>query len=248
VEVGLLGSGGWIPTETRETCAAYAREGSRLLLVDAGTGLRRLLAHPELLDGVDGVDLVLTHFHLDHVVGLAYLPGLGLPAPPTVWAPGAALYGTPSHELLSRLVGPPWFALGLDSVVGEVHELEPGSLDVGPFPLRIRRQERHAQPTLALRIGDDVAYCTDTAYDPANAEFAAGASVLVHEAWHAADTSSDDGHTAAGDAARLAQAAGVSSLVLIHLNPAHDDHAATLAAARAVFPATELGHDLRRVV
>jgi hypothetical protein len=29
--------------------------------------LRRLITAPELLDGVERIDIVLTHFHLDHV-------------------------------------------------------------------------------------------------------------------------------------------------------------------------------------
>jgi len=84
----LLGSGGWMPTSERETAALYLRRGDHVLLVDAGTGLHRLVEHPELLQGAERVDIVLTHFHLDHVIGLSYLPGLALTEKPFVWARG----------------------------------------------------------------------------------------------------------------------------------------------------------------
>ena len=37
----LLGSGGWIPTATRETTCVLVRDGEHALILDAGTGLRR---------------------------------------------------------------------------------------------------------------------------------------------------------------------------------------------------------------
>jgi glyoxylase-like metal-dependent hydrolase (beta-lactamase superfamily II) len=37
-----------------------------------------------LLADAESVDIVLTHFHLDHVVDLSYLPALPLREPPTI--------------------------------------------------------------------------------------------------------------------------------------------------------------------
>src|SRR5687767_10317490 len=103
----LLGSGGWIPTSKRETCAAFVRHGPHVLLIDAGTGIQRLVEQSDLLAGVESVDIVLTHFHLDHVVGLSYLPALALPEPPTIWGAGKRLAGVPTGSVLERLLGPP---------------------------------------------------------------------------------------------------------------------------------------------
>ncbi len=49
----LLGSGGWLPTDRRETTCVLLREGSDALLLAAGTGLRRLVTDAGLLDGVE---------------------------------------------------------------------------------------------------------------------------------------------------------------------------------------------------
>ena len=88
------------------------------------------------------------------------------------------------------------------------------------------------------------------------AEFAAGASVLLHEAWYnGADPLTDASaralrpgyaaHSEATAVARIAVDAGVGRLVLMHLNPLHDDayHQRMAATARAGFARTELHPD-----
>ncbi|MGH7338266.1 MAG: MBL fold metallo-hydrolase, partial [Myxococcota bacterium] len=89
-----LGTNGYFPTQGRQTMSyllvatgaassagsgAGSSAGSRAALVlDAGTGLGRL-AEPELaelLAPIERLDILLTHYHLDHVVGLSFLPGI----------------------------------------------------------------------------------------------------------------------------------------------------------------------------
>ena len=212
------------------------------MLLDVGSGASRLLGRPELLEGADRLEIVLTHFHLDHVVGLSYLPGIDLEK--RVWATGACLYGADSAAVLGRLVAPPFFGVELEDVVGEVVEIEGPEFEIGPLRMRARVQERHTHPTLALRVGDDLAYCTDTAYDEANADFAAGARLLCHEAWHAAPETADEVHTASGEAARIAREAGVGELVLIHVNPLLRSDDELLADAVSGFDRATVGADL----
>ncbi len=244
MEVRLLGSGGFVPTGERETCCLYVRRDDDVLLIDAGTGLRRLVTDATLLDGVRRVDIVLTHFHLDHVMGLLFLPAL--PVRPHVWAPGALLGGAPAVDLLERLLGPPFLLRrpsDLEQYVAEVHELAVAEVPVGRFRLQGRVQNRHPDPTLALSVDGRLAYCTDTAYDEGNAAFAVGAPLLLHEAFVAADRTDDEGHSAAGEAGRIAAAAGVEQLCLIHINPRQRDDAELLRFARGRFAASEVGRD-----
>jgi ribonuclease BN (tRNA processing enzyme) len=244
----LLGSGGEMPTGRRETCAALVRHGSRALLIDAGTGARRLATDKDLLEGAERLDVVLTHFHMDHVCGLLYLSVLDLPL--VVWGPGRALYGRPTAEILRRFISPPLSAHPLEDLAQVVEELALGDLEIGPFALRTRRQGAHSDPTLALRFGDELVYCTDTGGEDETVAFAARARVLCHEAWFREDQ--DDGdkpaHCSAPYAGRLARAAGVERLVLIHLDPSMPDHEGVLAAARAEFGGTVLGEDGLEVV
>ena len=210
-------------------------------MIDAGTGLRRLVTDPALLESVRSIDLVLTHFHLDHVVGLSYLPAITPPV--TVHGPGAALYGQPTRTVLGRLLGAPLFAAPLDALVAGVEELGPGELALGPFTGRVRAQRRHPHPVLGLRLGDELAYCTDTGHDPGTVAFAAGVRTLCHDAWSHAGCPSTGAHSTAGDAARLGREAGAREVILIHPDPTLPDDAPLLAEARAEHPGARLGED-----
>ena len=94
------------------------RRGEDALVLDAGTGLQRLVADPALVDGVRRLDVVLTHFHLDHVCGLAYLPALPVrPKAPIACAPASSSRTSPSSpasngEIGARRRGPSRSALG----------------------------------------------------------------------------------------------------------------------------------------
>jgi ribonuclease BN (tRNA processing enzyme) len=243
----LLGSGGWIPTTKRETCCAFFREGSHALLIDAGTGVQRLVEQPDLLRGVEEVDVVLTHFHLDHIVGLSYLPALSLLEPPTIWGPGQLLTGASTPSLLERLLSPPLFSAPLGEIARAVREIRLKEFDIESFPIATRVQALHAEPTLALRIADVLTYCTDTAPDPGNVGFAAGSRVLLHEAWYAQESSEDGNHSAGGDAGRIAREAGVDHLVLIHINPLQESVEALAASAAREFPNARVGVDLEEL-
>jgi len=238
MEVRLLGTGGWLPTDERETACVYVRSGPDVLLLDAGTGARRLVTEPALLEGVERLHVVLSHFHLDHVMGLAALAGLELER--EIWMPARLLAGLPADEVFERLVGPPFFT-GAD-VVGTPREVE-GDHELGPFAIEIRVQPQHPGKTIAVKVDGRLAYCTDTAYDSENVEFARGASVLLHESFWSGDTTDDRGHTAAGEAGQLAAESGVERLVLVHINPEDCDDDELATSARAHFSASEVGRD-----
>ena len=229
-----------MPSDRRETACALVRDGDRALLIDAGTGARRLM-DSSLLDGVERLNVVLTHFHMDHAVGLFYAADLasGL----EVWAGGETLEGIPSGALVERLLASPFAPPGFLDRFGDVHEVPLGTVDVGGFSLTTRVQRLHSNATLALRIGDALAWCTDTGYDRENEGFARGVSILFHEAFVAGDGGGGEFHTSSGEAGRLAAAAGVGRLVLIHVDPALEDDATLLRDAQRHFPATVVGTD-----
>jgi ribonuclease BN (tRNA processing enzyme) len=237
----LLGSGGWMPTDERETTCLYVRGGDHVLLVDAGSGLRRLLTEPELVHGVRRLSVLLTHFHIDHISGLPFLHDLERIPEREILGPGAAVLQTSTEQLLRRLLEPPFFpSPGLPAAIREV---EPPRMRIGDLEVELRIQRRHPHPTLAVRLGRDLALCTDTAYDEENAGFVEGVRVLCHEAFRAGETTDDPGHTSSGEAARLAAAAGVDRLVLVHVNPELRDEEELLRFARPHFPATVVGRD-----
>lgn len=253
MEMVILGSAGWVPQADRMTTCVAVRTGSTLVLLDAGTGLARLreprFAH--LLPPQGSVDILLSHLHLDHTAGLTFLPALWSDIPTTIHVPPVEVTGY-GPEVLERLVGPPFFPHGFAGfpMPVTIATLGLGPASVGGLPLVVRSQS-HPGGSLGFRLGDRLAFLTDTPYDPAAAEFAAGVDVLVHEAWSIGRDDPEElrrglgGHTSAQDAARLALAAGAGELLLSHLTPLRDDgyYAQMLERARDIFPHTHLCAD-----
>ena len=238
MRVTLLGSGGWMPTDERETTCVLVVKGSTALCLDAGTGLRRLATEPEHLAGIERLHVVLTLWHLDHTIGLSFSPAMRVPV--ELWGP------PPADELVHRLLDPPFLfgdAAAVAQCIAAVHDLAPPGVRVGPFDVRVRVQPLHPSTSRAFRIDGELAVCTDTAYDEGNVDFVRGAKVLLHEAYWPGEASDDGMHTAAGEAARLAAAAGVERLVLTHAHPVHRHDDAVLRDARKHFANTTLATD-----
>jgi ribonuclease BN (tRNA processing enzyme) len=227
-----------MPTDERETTCVLVVKDRTALALDAGTGLRRVATEAERLEGVDRLHVVLTHWHLDHTIGLGFLPAIRVPV--ELWAP------PPAEKLVHRLLDPPFLfgdASAVEQCLAAAHDLEPPKMQIGPFEVRVRVQPLHPSTSRALRIDGELAVCTDTAYDEGNVEFVRGAKVLLHEAYWPGEASDDGMHTAAGEAARIAAAAGVDRLVLTHAHPVyrHDDE--VLRDAQQHFANVTLGRD-----
>jgi len=256
--VTLLGTSGWMPSDSRETTCFACRDGDTLLVLDAGTGLRRLLtpAHATLLDGVREVHLLLTHFHLDHTCGLAYLPGVFAGRRVVLHAAATEVTGVDPEAAVAGLLRKPYNPRNWEDL--SEYRLEPlaaGANNVVGHRVLVRAQQ-HSDASVAYRIDDSVVLATDTMADPGTAEFSAGVGLLLHEAWYNdADPRTDEvpaalrpgyaAHSEVSAVARLAAQADVGRLVLMHLNPLHDEsyYFAQQAAARAAFARTDVRAD-----
>jgi ribonuclease BN (tRNA processing enzyme) len=236
----ILGGGGWFPAHGRHTATALLRTGPHAIMIDAGTGVSRMIERPELIDGCESLDIVLSHFHLDHIAGLAYLPALDLCDQTRVWGPGELLYGSSTFDVLERLTHEPVHPVPLEQQHIDVRELPADEVELAGVRVAIRRQDRHTAPTLAFRFEDQLTWITDTAYDPDAARFAAGSELLAHEAWFVADAPRNETiHSSASQAAQVAVDAGVERLLLIHLPPFQESVDHLVAEARATAPLAE---------
>ena len=255
MRVTLLGTIGWMPSDRRETTCFACRAGDSLFIFDAGTGLRRLRepAQAALLDGARDVHLFLTHYHLDHVCGLAYLPGVLPGRELVIHAPAAELNGVDPEGAVAGLLRRPYNPRDWEDLTDlRLQPVVAGANEISGHTVRVRAQ-RHSDVSVAYRVDDAFVLATDTGIDPKTAEFAAGVGLLLHEAWYnAADPRTDEmppqmhagnaAHSEAGAVAGLAADAGVGRLVPMHLNPLYDESYYTTleAAARAVFPRTDV--------
>jgi ribonuclease BN (tRNA processing enzyme) len=240
----ILGGGGWFPAHSRHTACALLRDGDSAIMIDAGTGVGRLVERPELLEGVQRLDILLTHFHLDHVAGLAYLPALELSCQTTIWGPGLSLYGTSTEKLLEWLSTEPFHPVPLGDQDISVRDLPTGEIELAGVRIETRRQDRHSAPSLGFRFDDLLAWITDTAYDPGSAPFAAGCRMLAHEAWFTSEAPRNPTiHSSAAEASVVAAAAAVDRLALIHVPPFQESVEQLALEAQAVFPRSLVVHD-----
>lgn len=119
LDVIFLGTAGATPTATRTTAATLVRRGGERLLVDCGEGTqRRLLGSAAGLADLDTI--LLTHLHLDHVLGL---PGLLSTFALRDRDAPLSLYGPPGTRAFMRSLAP---LLGRLTFPLAVVEIEPG--------------------------------------------------------------------------------------------------------------------------
>jgi phosphoribosyl 1,2-cyclic phosphodiesterase len=238
------------------TSCVEVRCGSTRLILDAGTGLRRL--GDALLAELGGAPLeatlLLSHFHWDHIQGLPFFVPAYLPQ--TRLGVVGAFQGTRTlRDTLSKQMQEPHFPVRLDDLgcALDLREVRPGQVfNVGEATVRVARLN-HPGGVLAFRIehdGRSMVYATDTEHyaciDPVLQRLAEGADVLVYDAQYtpeeyagvAGRSKVGWGHSTYVAGVEVARAAGVGSLVLFHHDPQRSDAgvAAIEEKARALLP------------
>jgi phosphoribosyl 1,2-cyclic phosphodiesterase len=237
------------------SCLAVRRAAGEYLVLDCGTGARRLGQEIERGRGnrPARIDILFTHYHLDHTEGLSLFSPL--------YAPGARirLHGVPPpgrtlRETFETLVAPPYFpvAIATSPALVEYAELNGGPVAFGDLSVSVL-PVNHPGGCHAYRIereGRKVVYATDhehgdPATDAAFQRFVEGAEHLIYDAMFLPEEYAKHrgwGHSTWIDGVQLARAAGVRNLVLFHHDPDRTDDALDelLRCARAEFPATTI--------
>jgi phosphoribosyl 1,2-cyclic phosphodiesterase len=252
--VRFWGTRGSIPTPGPQTaryggntaCVSLSGPDGRLVILDAGSGLRplghELMAHR---NGAITADILLSHTHWDHIQGLPFFKPLSAPGN-TFCIFGAAQEGVALEEILRRQMDPMVFPVPLRALAAaiQVKEITEGEVVLSGLTVRAFRL-RHPGTTLGFRLapeagGRDFAYLTDNelgegARYPVGAdwrrrlvEFLGGTDTLIHDAMYAeqiVQARCGWGHSTPRQAVRLAVEAGCRRLILFHHEPEHDDAA-----------------------
>ncbi len=258
---------GWIPAHGRHTCCYCVEYDGRLILLDAGTGAARFSepAHAAMADKYDKVTILLSHYHLDHIAGLIYLPHFFKGKEVHIAGPGKAIYGAGVKEILTTLTTSPYFSRSVTDFPMKIHfhNLRTGRKKIDDLEIKTVLQE-HSDPSLGIRIEDSVCYCTDTT-TTFSASFAANSKILLHEAWfdkkdysaliHQMESSPDarkalSSHSNVEAVGETASDAQVEALMLIHLNPDYSPRRLTAleTQAKAIFPNSFLAKEGKSLV
>lgn len=229
------------------TACVEVRCGDHRLILDAGTGIRplgRVIAD----EPPAAVDILFSHTHLDHVVGLPFFaPAMMAGRSIGLWA-GHLLPELTLEGALRRLMAPPLFPVPVDILAADLsfHDFRAGDL-LRPRPgITVRTAPLpHPDGATGYRIehgGRAVAYVTDLEHRPGAidrtvVDLVRGADLLIY------DSTYDDaefagrigwGHSTWQEALRIADAGSVGQVALFHHDPGRDDAAVDRIAASAM--------------
>jgi phosphoribosyl 1,2-cyclic phosphodiesterase len=233
------------------TSCVEIRCGGRLMIFDGGTGLR-LLGNELMATGHPAeLDLFYSHTHFDHICGLPFFaPCYDERSSLHIWA-GHLNNSKNIEAVINKMMIAPLFPIPMgifaakiaftDFAAGDVLTPHPGIvLRTGPL--------NHPNGATGYRIeyGDKtVAYITDTEHrpgvrDPNVLALIRSADVMIYDGSYTDDeypSHQNWGHSTWQEGVRLADAAGVKTLIIFHHDPGHDDAfmdqiAADAAAAR----------------
>ncbi len=241
------GARGSIPVSGREylryggdtSCIEIRTADDRIVIVDAGSGIRRL-GNRLMEEKRFRYTILFTHTHWDHIMGFPFFR--------PIYRSGTriSLFGCPFaqnsvREMISRIMTPPNFPVSFDEIKAKIQYRDVcretfrfGGLTVTSIPIS------HPDQGMGYRFeenGRSFVFLTDNelshrhpggmTYEDYRA-FAEGADLLIHDAeYHPRDyrLTRTWGHSVYTDALRLGLDAGVGRLGLYHHNQERTDAA-----------------------
>ncbi len=238
------GSRGSIPVSGKEylkyggdTTCIEIRSGDDTIIVDAGTGIRRLGG--ELIrSGRLSCDLIFTHAHWDHMMGFPFFKPLYREEAEI------RIYGYPFavgfiEEMLTKIMSPPNFPVSYSDIKARIRYVHdcPERFDirgmaVAPIPLSHPNEGNgykfiEGDRTFVFLTDNELGYVHPGGLGFQDyVEFARGADLLIHDAEYTEEECRryrQWGHSSWRSALDLALQAGVKQLGLFHLNQDRKD-------------------------
>ena len=234
--VAVLGTRGSFPMTGRDyweyggnTSCFLADLCGETVILDAGSGLSSLGTVVPLPGGRKRAHVLLSHPHLDHIMGLLSFSLLHDPAAEVF------LYGDMGlRSKLGAVLGPPCWPLGLEDFQAhiELRELAPGvQLPLGGSIALSTLRGNHPGDSLLYRLeggGKTLVYALDCEMNPnmraALAQFAQNADLLIWDAtFTAGDLKKGWGHSTWQEGLALGRLAGVKRVLMAHYSQTYSD-------------------------
>ncbi|MFO7784508.1 MAG: MBL fold metallo-hydrolase [Thermodesulfobacteriota bacterium] len=217
------------------TCLEVVLENGKTLILDAGTGIRRLGGAMQGRNGGSPLYLLMTHAHWDHIIGFPFF-ATGLKKGTELLVDGHSNAMMGLRHTFDNPMGGGYFPISiqdLDIKISYLNILAERPLEledacVESIPLR------HPQGGMGFRIREGartMVFLTDNELDGEEAfreyeKFCRGADLLIHDAQYSPDEVSARrgwGHSDYESALELARRAEVHKLVLFHHDPSRTD-------------------------
>jgi len=248
VEITFLGTRGWYSKKGQTSCVLVETKGGNYLL-DAGTGIYWI---NEVVDFSKPTCLLLSHFHLDHILGITTFQR-------TFKGKKLTIYGEKGvrnaiDKIMRKPIYPYYFDSPLFNVKVDFKELKK---EQRIFDSTVKTTHlSHVDPVLGIRIenrGKSFVYATDTLPCKATVRLARNCDVLVHETYFSDEdlkgVKINTGHSSPRGAARIAKEAGAKKLYLFHIHPEYDNKTISqmVKGAREVFKNTFAAKDFLKI-
>lgn len=211
MKVYFLGTNGWYDTHTGNTVCLLLETKKNYVIFDAGNGLYKIGRY---IKAAKPVYLLLSHYHLDHIIGLHILNKFD-------FKQGIDIYGPPGLKaMFNKVINAP-YSMPISRLNTEVrlHEVN----RTGLLPPGIEYKPlKHSSTCYGYRIiaeGRRVAYCTDTGLCPNLSLLAGKADLFISEcSLKTGQNNRSWPHLNPEQAAGVAKRAGCRKLALIHFD------------------------------
>ena len=243
-------------------CIDVLTSDDQLIVIDAGSGIRRLgiALSEEYSSRIVGTILV-SHTHWDHIQGFPFFsPLIGPQSRQNRFViVGQKRVGRQLEKVLAGQIIEPYLPFAFKELAADIHvkEVSGGESVVIGDDTMIRVAElRHPGGCLGFRIENNnkvFAYCTDSSHEDDQLTenvlaLAQDADLLVHDAQYSLEQRveyPEYGHSSWLEAVKVAEKANVGCLALFHYDPnASDDYMeSVLHKAREIFPRTILSQE-----